>query len=360
MYDYLTCTVWSLKPNNIRHDPVVTPLHKRGPPAHNNDDPVVVPSHKRGPPANNNDDPVIVPYHNRGSSPSGNDPALTAVHKRPPSPPKHRPPERSRKSNSPPAALLPPFPGRQPSPGRRLSPSRPDGEDFPSAPPPVEEKDRVESHPNPGSSLPPIPPIGSGRSTSPAPVPAARANRKAKEDEDSSPVVVPLKSRHKGALPPLPPPQSKKPSFPRAPFKPDNGEAATAPLSGRGAEEEEQEEEEDVHQKQIDAGPVKPKTKRQTSLQVHVLAFHCMTVSGLNVYAFSSRFASGTVALRACDCIHIIIRTVPVFAWPSFNGLILSTESVGPPVCTHLHASCVSMILVYGKENKYYFKKITR
>lgn len=293
MCDYLTCTVWSLKPNNIRHDPVVMPLHKRGPPAHNNDDPVVVPSHKRG------------------SSPPRDDPALTAVHKRPPSPPKHRPPERWRKSNSPPAALLPPFPGRQPSPGRRLSPSRPDSEDFPSAPPPVEEKDRVESHPNPGPSLPPIPPIGSGRSTSPAPVPAARANRKAKEDEDSSPVVVPLKNRHKGALPPLPPPQSKKPSFPRAPFKPDNGEAA----------KEEQAEEEDVHPKQIDAGPVKPKTKRQTSLQVHVLAFRCMTVSGLYVYAFSSHFASGTVALRACDCIHIIIRTVYVL-YLSLPGLL--------------------------------------
>ena len=51
------------------------------------------------------------------------------------------------------------------------------------------------------------------------------------------------------------------------------------------------------------------------------------------------------------------IRTVPVFAWPSFSGLTLSRESVGLPVCTHVHASCVSMILVYGKENKYYFKK---
>lgn len=117
----------------------------------------------------------------------------------------------------------------------------------------------MESHPNPGPSLPPIPPIGSGRSTSPAPVPAARANRKAKENEDSSPVVVPLKNRHKGALPPLPPAQSEKPSFPRAPFKPGNGEAATAPLSGRGAEQKE--EEVDAHQKQIDAGPVKTNEK---------------------------------------------------------------------------------------------------
>lgn len=118
-------------------------------------------------------------------------------------------------------------------------------------------------------------------------------------------MVVPLKNWHKGALPPIPPAQSEKPSLPRAPFRQGNGEAASF-LSERGDDEEEvveegeeNEEEWGVCEEQADVGSVKKHYSK-----FPLLAFSRMTVSVL--YIIRSYLTLGIVMLRACDSTYIL------------------------------------------------------